>query len=731
MKLAWILFKKSIRSNLGRLLLIGATVALGVAMLVVYTSFHNAIFQNPSYGFTESISDAYGESMKSPSNGAERDGIKPLWIKRETGGALLKYQDDRIEQYLVERGDSNIENMLDLAVPNNGEYYLSPALKQIVDKHPEMEIQKRFGKIYKGEIPHDMVYGKDSLVVISGVDNLHSEPDSGAFPVYKFHRSNAGNVLPKLISKVFYLGILIVLFPVIMLLIVAAQLGGVQREQRYAALRLGGATGRQIATISLFESAAAAAIGTIGGVVIGTALRPALSNFTLSDSRYFPEQLTLSWQQYLIIIAITFGAVIFANARGLRRLFTSPLGVARQSKKSPRPHFWRLFPLLGGMGASTFLVYKAPQSTNDRYLVAFLASIMVVMIGLVIASPYLTFLIAKLRSLRTRSTEVYIGENYVQAHAQRISRSIVGVVLALFAGSFFLTGISGYEAIDAKDQVDYYLKNTSVTLFVSDPNPAVSDNVTQQILAKDYINSAAKAESIQRTYTFFKCTDALPYLEDFSCDGEYALLHFHAPKSEAGAIGKGSRTELLNVYDEENSTPGYLLSLQKASDIEKLRSDLAELLPSTAQVTMDYRPNYDGNVYSSSTRMLVYLTYTGLAVTLIVAIISLTVSTYASIIERQRSLLTLRLAGMEPRRLRRMVLVESFSPLAAISIISAGSGVLLGYLLINNFSSSMQAQISGIYLAVLSGALAASALIIWLISATVGKVTQLSVNRME
>ncbi|QIU86704.1 FtsX-like permease family protein [Trueperella pyogenes] len=51
------------------------------------------------------------------------------------------------------------------------------------------------------------------------------------------------------------------LFPVVILISIAAKLGSVQREQRYAALRLVGATNKQILSIVTFESLVAAVVG--------------------------------------------------------------------------------------------------------------------------------------------------------------------------------------------------------------------------------------------------------------------------------------------------------------------------------------------------------------------------------------------------------------------------------------------------------------------------------------
>lgn len=128
---------------------------------------------------------------------------------------------------------------------------------------------------------------------------------------------------------------------------------------------------------------------------------------------------------------------------------------------------------------------------------------------------------------------------------------------------------------------------------------------------------------------------------------------------------------------------------------------------------------------------LTMMTYMGIGVTLIVSVISLVVSTYAGLLERRRSLLSLRLSGMKVSQLGRMVLVESVVPLVIMASLATGCGIGAGFVLMHSVSHSLDARFTATYVVVLIGALIGAALAISAILPSLKKMTQLSVNRTE
>ena len=88
------------------------------------------------------------------------------------------------------------------------------------------------------------------------------------------------------------IGAIAFVFPILILVGTATRLAAARREERYAALRLVGATSRQVGVISSVDAVVSALIGTLAGIAIFTALRPVLAHTAITSERYFYSQVT-------------------------------------------------------------------------------------------------------------------------------------------------------------------------------------------------------------------------------------------------------------------------------------------------------------------------------------------------------------------------------------------------------------------------------------------------------
>src|SRR4029078_8083528 len=93
----------------------------------------------------------------------------------------------------------------------------------------------------------------------------------------------------------------------------------------------------------------------------------------------------------------------------LRRLRISPLGVARRERRA-RPTMRRLLPLVvGGVSFGLVLLY-ARRAQNQGVLIPVAATFSLVIIGIVIAGPWLTVLAARaLRRMFDRPAPLLAG----------------------------------------------------------------------------------------------------------------------------------------------------------------------------------------------------------------------------------------------------------------------------------------------------------------------------------
>ena len=70
--------------------------------------------------------------------------------------------------------------------------------------------------------------------------------------------------------------------PLLILVGTATRLAAARREQRYAALRLVGATSRQVSVISSVDAVVSALLGTLLGIAIFLLLQPALADTAIA-----------------------------------------------------------------------------------------------------------------------------------------------------------------------------------------------------------------------------------------------------------------------------------------------------------------------------------------------------------------------------------------------------------------------------------------------------------------
>lgn len=116
---------------------------------------------------------------------------------------------------------------------------------------------------------------------------------------------------------------------------------------------------------------------------------------------------------------------------------------------------------------------------------------------------------------------------------------------------------------------------------------------------------------------------------------------------------------------------------------------------------------------------------------MVVAIISIVVSTIGGILERKRSLYTMRLSGMQVSELKRMTIIESLLPLVVTSLVAAGLGIFTAMVFVNNNSTSLRVNISPTYLLIIGGSLLLAVVAIWLILPLLAIATNPSNNRTE
>ena len=741
MSVSWMLLKKSGRQSFARLGLTTAAVALGVVLVCYFTAGVNGLMGRVN-GLA--INTAAYQAARGVAEQKPIAGVEPLKVGGTRRGDASKWRGQYIQSYSM-YGTAKSPQFAKLKTPRPGEYYLSKALADAVAEYPEDNILARFGKNtkYLGVIPSDYVASPDALMIVRGA-SAEEVAESDAFtksqgqPSYfaDVYRTDANGLksdakIDPVAVIVFGVGGTILLFPIVIFVSVATQLGAAQREKRYAALRLIGATKRQVGRVLMLESLLASVVGVIIGLGAFWLLQAPLQDFKMDGMRFNPSDLALTGTQYALIIGLTLGLTMFVNWRRMRRAQISPLGVSRSVEKVKKLRAWRaLVPALG-IAFFAWLSSKPGRDWLDANkesaipMLLLTTALLLVMFGLILAGGWLTNKLSLLAARWANNGSMLIAGKRTAVHSRTVFRSVSGVVLALFAGSFYLTATSGIEGLNAqavKDNGFSQLKRgTAIVIGRSLPG-----DMAEQLQQKSYITSVATIYP-REDGDAIRCQDLAKYTEHTCLNNarpdQFALLNFDKPVVK--------NVSLINDKVDTNGVKEYLVTLKSDNDIEKLRTLVTAKanqydLTYAVSGTDSKKPHINPTI-----REFADLAYVGIGVTLFVAVASLIVSTIGGLMERRRSLYTLRLSGMRLAQLKRLVMVESVAPLLTTSILSCGFGVWTGAVFTSTFSTTLKPVLTPTYFAIVGIGLVTAIIGIYLILPMVDKLTRAEANQTE
>ena len=224
---------------------------------------------------------------------------------------------------------------------------------------------------------------------------------------------------------------LAMLTPVLIFIATATRLSAARREQRFAAMRLVGATRRQVSLLAAAESTAAAVLGVAAGFGIFFLLRTPVAGIPFFGEPFFPGQLSLSLPDILAVAIGVPAAAAVAARLALRRVHISPLGVARRATPKP-PRAWRALPLLAGLAELGFFAVRGGQLSIGAETQVLVSGFLLIIVGLIIAGPWLTMAVARVMARRTSRPGTLIAARRLADDPRAAFRAVSGLVLALF-----------------------------------------------------------------------------------------------------------------------------------------------------------------------------------------------------------------------------------------------------------------------------------------------------------
>jgi hypothetical protein len=451
------------REAITRLVILTVAVGLGVGLLLTAVAATSAtITWNNRHAW-------FWTGTQSVPAGPAAPGIAPLWW-HPTGDLYQGLQIDRFDVAVT-----GASSPVPPGVPRDpapGQYYASPALIALMDSVPAIQLADRYPGHLAGTIGDAALPSPNSLVIIIGrtpaqlartpntvpvtsIANAmpHGSPQQcsgpGCPPVpnpqgLAYYPTDAGggaNSVDLVLSVV----ALAILLPVLIFIATATRLSAARREERFAAMRLAGATRKQVSLLAAVESTTAGILGVAAGFGIFFLLRIPVAGIPFIGAPFFPAELTLNLRD---ILAVAIGVPVFAAIAArlaLRRVNISPLGVARRATPKP-PGAWRVVPLLAGLAELGFWTAHGHPASISGQVQAFVSSFAIILVGLFIAGPWLTMAAARAMARWTSRPGTLLAARRLADDPRAAFRAVSGLVLALFVTTVAVVAITTQNA---------------------------------------------------------------------------------------------------------------------------------------------------------------------------------------------------------------------------------------------------------------------------------------------
>jgi hypothetical protein len=724
-RLGWRLTLSSGRETVIRLLVTACAVAVGVAiMLSVLADFH---------AFEVTSNRACWECTQGTlvtSGAAVRSGAAP-----QQHAELWNYSDDIFRGQTIER--------LEVAalgpgaplppgisrLPAAGQYYASPALAALLRTVPRDQLGDRLPGVLAGTIGQAALTGPNELVVYIGspVSSLARLPST--VRVTSIDTGPARQVWSPYFRDAFIVGAVAFLFPVLILIGTATRLAAARREERFAALRLVGATSRQISLIAAVDAALSALLGAIIGTGLFILVRPFLVNSAVTSEHYFASDVTPTISGYaLMLLAVPVASMITA-VLSLRRVRISPLGVARKVTPKP-PSAWRLVPLL--LGLALFAVGMALSGSKSIGAASY-PGLLLVMIGLVVGGPWLTARAARMSPRLMPGAAPLLAGRRLGDNPKAAFRSIRGLVLAVFLGTAVAGLLPAVNATTATPSarsltnvlMDQFLLapvcGNSVNCTGSTPGDiTASTSAAEQRIVAEGLPPAVGATLVSelgrfpgaRVYPVYSMPQDADrngppgdYNGIVSCGvvRQLAVLGScpagaQAIEANTGNLGGDNPSETTQpIFFRGNPAvpdrfgglylQAVLVRVSSPAVLERVRTFLATHTPLSASgsAPRTFGEAVQARVSVGNTaQRVIDLT---VDLTLLVAGCSLAVAIGGGLVERKRAFTLMRVSGTPTATLYRVVLLEAAFPLIAATLVAAGTAYGISVLAIDRLAS--------------------------------------------
>ena len=578
------------------------------------------------------------------------------------------------------------------AAPADGEFYASPALTLLLEATPTAELGDRYGTLI-GTLPNSVLSSPDSLVAVAGTDEQTVLASPAGLLTSEFTANPYGGNQNYLFVTI--IGGIAVLLPVLLLVAIVTKLGAAERRERFATLRLIGATPGTVTRLAALETAVVSLVGGLLGVLLAVLVRPLAAMVAIDDGTFFLADLRVDPLTTTLVVVVTAAGATLAAAWSIRRADIGPLGSTRQQHEK-QPRATRLLPLALGLVVMTITSAASqlgvlPIDGGAPLIGGFLLT----SLGLIVAGPYLVWRTSTFLSRRINNAAGVVAVNRVRRAPAATFRSVSGLVVALFMVSVFAGAASTAAVESSITDSPGLLPVTSLSAGldpVRPPDPALLDAAVQRLEGTAGVTGVTVAygsdtdDIVDFGHAVVPSTVATTALGftsvpagDFVSFDAYAFMAASGPPVALYPVAITDLTGLTprQVYVDT-------VGSQAAIDVARTVLETSGLvLPGDTPGT---RADAAGLYQQSLLHSYATLAYLGVGVAILVSAVSLAVATTAAMLDRKRVLGLLRLMGMRVGTLRRIVSYETAAPLVVIVALCIGLGFFTAYLILTGLT---------------------------------------------
>ena len=684
------------REALLRVLVTAAAVALGVVLLLAALAGINGLQAQSDRG-------AWLNSAVQPTPPASP--ASGLWWQPSTdsfGGQLI----DQIDVAAAGPGAPIPPGMSRL--PGPGQYFASPALVSLLRSQPADELRDRYPGRLVGTIGNAGLPSPNSLIIVIGHDVGQLAKQPAAIEIGAIHRGLAncygcqsvvgsGPVLEFILVG----GSVALVLPILILIATASRLSAVRREERFASMRLVGATPRQISKISAVEAVIAALAGVVLGFGLFFAIRPLLYHVPITGAPLAQGDLSLHAVDILIaVVGVPIAAVVSARL-ALRRVQISPLGVTRRVRKRP-PGIARILPLLAGIAFLAYFDAAGKPGAIGSQLLELLVGFVLLIVGLVLAGPWFTTAGSRIMANRASRPATLIAGRHLLDNPKAAFRFVSGLVIALFVASAAIGALSSVTHVTGGSSANASLST------LADPfcTYSTTDCPTASVVASvppSVLNELRATTGVQGVAVVHEAPNQTQEGRSFgvvACDelAKTPAIGRCAPRATAASVGYFLSKVLGHTANASITTwPSWNLSATQlasipvsavvvatngsSSAIERVRTELERAFPlQGTPVTVEALDPSTARLLT----MIQAMTDVIIVASLIIAACSLAVNVAAGLTERRRPFSLLRLTGVPRKLLHRVVTLESALPLLIVAAVSIVVGLLAAALYLHS-----------------------------------------------